>query len=396
MKAYIICKPTVLKPFDRPASKIRFLGRTVDEWLRERLRAAGLEIVECESLEALKPDPHSIAIQHDVLASAEFIPRFLALVKGWKQDLQLAFDRGKLPLFSVRDAATVLRTLPVYYFGERPRQESSKSVELIPEIVFDTSEGMPQRIGDYTNLHLYFLDCYGVHIQHWFDLLVANGVFVREFLVEAVRPFRGILPRRLLYGILGNRWVREHSNAVGKGCRIHPTAVLEGCVIGDGVEIGPYCYLRSSVIADRAVIREKSTVKVAYVGEGASIGSTDVTNCYVGAESFILSQLLNVVIGEGVFLAGGSGFADFIFGARSISASIDGKDVDSGLSFLGSAVGDRTFIGAGLVFAPGRTIPSGVSVLNNHMIKTVPSDPDTVYVASGGNLLQIPPAFLGR
>jgi NDP-sugar pyrophosphorylase family protein len=186
-------------------------------------------------------------------------------------------------------------------------------------------------------------------------------------------------------------------NRIGSRCRIHRTAILEGCEIGDDVEIGPYAYLRSTVVGNRVVLREKSAVKMSYLGERAFVMGSDIVNCYIGAETSIFAPMVyNAVFGERGFLSGGSGFADFIVGAASIPAMIDGVQVPSGLPFLASAVGDDCFIGANLVFAPGRTIPDGTRLLDHGLIKSVPARPDGAYVVSGGELVQIPDSFLGR
>ena len=393
MKAYVISNKAALSPYQKPSSDIRLMGQTIGRRLRRQLSACGFQIIECDSLESLKPEARSIAVQDDVLLSAKFLARFLEAITTRERDFQLWMDTAKFHLFSIRDAAPVFRSMPVFYFGDQPKASHPERLELAPQVAFDTDEGMPQRIGDFTNLHVYFLDCYAVHVQYWFDLLIANGVYVREFLVERLRPFSRILPKRIIYRILANRWIREHSNSIGSGCRIHPKAILEGCIVGNGVEIGPYCYLRSSVIADRAIIRERSSIKLGYVGEGACVAGIDVTNCYIGSGSFILSSLVNVVIGERVFLAGGSGFTDFIFGAQKILVTIDGKEINSGQNFLGSAVGDDCFIGAGLGFAPGRTILNNISLMNNALIKNVPNSPNGAYIVSGNHLLQIPTSF---
>src|SRR5208337_2394699 len=113
-------------------------------------------------------------------------------------------------------------------------------------------------------------------------------------------------------------WLMERSSTIGRNCLCNPTAILEGCVIGDGVQIGPHVCLRSSVVADNVVIQDKSSVKGAFVGEGAFIMGTSVVNSYVGAEaSLVCPMLFHVVFGERAFISGGSGFADFIVGGGS-------------------------------------------------------------------------------
>jgi NDP-sugar pyrophosphorylase family protein len=247
-----------------------------------------------------------------------------------------------------------------------------------------------------TDLRVYLLDDFAVRIEHWFDLLTASGLYCREFGANILRPAAAILPASLVTRLSEWSWLMERVNTVGKNCRIHRSAVLEGCVLGDGVEIGPFAYLRGAVIGDGALIGAHSSVRMSYVGDGAYIMGSDVLNSYVGSETSIVSPMLyNVVFGERGFLSGGSGFADFIVGAASIVATIDGREVPTNQTFLGSAVGDDCFLGVNLVFAPGRTIPGGTRLLDNGLVKHVPAEGGT-YVLSGTTLLRVPDGFVGK
>jgi tetrahydrodipicolinate N-succinyltransferase len=136
---------------------------------------------------------------------------------------------------------------------------------------------------------------------------------------------------------------------------------------------------------------------MSYLGPRTFVMGSDIVNSYVGAETSIFTPMLyNVVFGERGFLSGGSGFADFIVGASSIPAIIEGKQVQSGLPFLASGIGDDVFIGANMIFAPGRTIPDGTQLLDHGLIKQVPTRPDGAYVLSGDEFIQIPDSFLKR
>ena len=51
----------------------------------------------------------------------------------------------------------------------------------------------------------------------------------------------------------------------GKNCKIHPTAVIEACEIGDNA-IGPYAVVRASIIGDGAVIEEHAAADLSVLG----------------------------------------------------------------------------------------------------------------------------------
>ncbi len=392
MKAYIVRHRDPLSPFSKPASQIRFKEGTIAERLEGQLRKAGLDVVVVDQLE--KIEPRSLVVSDNVVVSDSFIKHLLRAIPNQSRSYQIEVEVSRFPLLNSKSAEAQWKTLPIRYHGD---DKSPESLKLQPKVVFEVLEGMPARMQALTNICLFFFDFWAIEIAYWFDLQTANSLYCRELVAKLITPFRGRVPDKILSKFTGSSWLMSKANSIGKNTRIHRTAILEGCVIGDGVEIGPYSYLRSSVIADNAVVREKSSIKMSYVGERAFIMSSDLVNTYIGAETSIFSPMVyNAVFGERGFLSGGSGFADFIVGAASIPATIEGKQVPSGLPFLASCVGDDCFIGANLLFAPGRSIPDGTSLLDHGLIKAVPTKPNGSYVVSGTDLVQIPTNFIKR
>lgn len=397
MKAYLVHNRQPLTPFRKPASQIRFKDGTLAERLARQLREVRLEVVELDTLDASRIEPRSVVVSDDVVLSDSFLKRFLAAIPDRSSSYQVEIEQGRFPLLSSSGAPPRWKQLPLYYYGDTPPRGEPRLLQLQPVPVFEFVEGLPARMQALTDICVYFFDIWGVHLAYWFDLQTASSLYCRELVAKLIGPFHGRVPAAILSRVTSSARVMSRANSIGRNTRIHRTAILEGCVIGDGVEIGPYAYLRSSVIADGAVVREKSSIKMSYVGTRAFIMGSDLVNTYVGAETAIFSPMVyNAVFGERGFLSGGSGFADFIVGAESIPATIDGKQVPSGVPFLASCVGDDCFIGANLLFAPGRTIPDGTNLLDHGLIKSVPTKPDGSYVVSGTDLVQIPSSFFKR
>lgn len=395
MKAYVVRNRGPLLPFRKPASQVRFKDGTLAERLHRQLRGAGLEVVEVDEIDQI--EPRSLVVSDDVVLSDSFIKHLLGAIPDRSRSYQVEIDVGHFPLLCSKSAAAQWKTLPIRYHGDGKPLSSLGSLRLQPKVVFEVVEGVPARMQALTDICVYFFDFWAIHLAYWFDLQTASSLYCRELVAKLITPFRGRVPDRILSKFTSSSWLMSKANSIGRNTRIHRTAILEGCVVGDGVEIGPYSYLRSSVIADHAVVREKSSVKMSYVGTRAFIMGSDLVNTYIGAETSIFSPMVyNAVFGERGFLSGGSGFADFIVGAASIPATIDGKQVPSGLPFLASCVGDDCFIGANLLFAPGRSIPDGTNLLDHGLIKSVPTKPDGSYVVSGTDLVQIPTNFLKR
>lgn len=395
MKAYLVRQNAHLPPFRKPASQVKFQRGTFRQRLEAQLVAAGLEVVPVDELDPGRVPARSLVLSDHLVLSDSFLRRLLAEVPDRSQSYEVEIETGRFPMLSSRSARPRWKTLPVRYHGENTG--TFHPLKLQPRPVFEVVEGLPARMQALTDISVSFFDIFAVALDYWFDLQAASSLCCRELVAKLIGPFEGRVPAAILARFTGSPWLMSKCNRIGRRCRIHPTAILEGCVIGDGVEIGPFSYLRSSVVGDGAVLRERSSMKMSYLGANAFVMSSDIVNSYIGAETSIFTPLLyNVVFGERGFLSGGSGFADFIVGAESIPAFIEGVQVPSGLPFLGSAVGDDCFVGANLIFAPGRTIPDGTRLLDHGLIKAVPTKPDGTYVVSGSDLVQIPEAFLAR
>ena len=229
----------------------------------------------------------------------------------------------------------------------------------------------------------YVLDYYGIQLEYWFDLLTASSLYCREYVAELLQRFH-VLPQRLMARVTSRPWFRERCNSIGERTRIHPTAILEGCVVGSDVEIGGFAYLRSAVIGNGAVIRERSTVTMSFVGARAFLGAAmSSTLTSVATQSIFGPKLYNAVFGERGLLGGASGFADFLVGSEPVAATIEGRKVPSNLRLLASAVGDDCFVGTNMVFAPGQTIPDGTRVFDHGLVKFAPTTSGGTYVVSG-------------
>jgi acetyltransferase-like isoleucine patch superfamily enzyme len=394
MKAFLVKNRAPLSPFAKPAAQIRFRRCTVESRLRAQLADDGFEVVEQEGISFRNAPPDSIVVQDDILASRGFFRRFVASLPSRRRSYQCEIDTKYFPLFASRSASPCYRQLPLHYVGDEGRELTAHRMD--PPAIHEVRQGMPPRMHTLADLCAFFLDYYALQIEYWFDIQTATSVYCREYLSDVMRPLHGIVPAWLRAKLASWYWLTERLNSIGRNSRIHRTAVLEGSVVGDNVEIGPFAYVRASVIGDGAVLTERSVIKGTYVGEGGFVMGGDVVNSYVGAETAILSPMLyNAVFGERGFLSGGSGFADFNVGGGTVAVKIDGKDVASNLRFLASAVGDDCFIGANLIFAPGRAIPDGTRILDHGLIQAVPTT-GGAYVVSGTKLLQIPESFVGK
>ncbi len=137
---------------------------------------------------------------------------------------------------------------------------------------------------------------------------------------------------------------------IGKGCRIHPTAVIEGPVfLGDDVRVGPGAYLRGGC----------------WLGDGAGVGANvEVKHSILlpGSRAPHLSYVGDSILGSDVNLGAGSVLSNFRHDGRTIEIPSGDGRIDSGRRKLGALLGDGVRVGCNCVLHPGSIVGSGTSL----------------------------------
>ena len=225
-------------------------------------------------------------------------------------------------------------------------------------------------------------------VRHWSHVLRANlAALPAAFSDELLRA-----PWRVAW-----TWARAPLRAgggrlavVGRRCRIHPTARLEMCLLGDDVEVGAYSVLRGCVLGDGARVEDHVSARGAVVGPGAHLGNYSLFNVSVlGARSSISHIGAQAsVIGDDTFVASFACLLDLNL-SGTIRVPFEGRMADTGTPFLGCAVGHRVRIGAGTWVAQGRAVPNDVTLVAppSTVLGRVPAEvPPGVYSVADGRL----------
>lgn len=153
-------------------------------------------------------------------------------------------------------------------------------------------------------------------------------------------------------------------NNIGKDCDIHPTAVVEACDIGDNVHIGAYSVLQFATIGDGVEIGEYCHMRICSVGAGTCIPQISrISMSVVFPDVFWAARSVNFgVVGRQAQLYF-SLYTDYRLGGLKQTTFFHQKLVDAVVPFLGVCIGHRAIVAGGLITAPGRVIPNGVTVL---------------------------------
>ncbi len=203
-----------------------------------------------------------------------------------------------------------------------------------------------------------------LHLSHRSHLLQANlEMLGRSFLAALGRP-RWLLALRYLWERF-RPGPRRLFSRIGRGCRIHPTALVEASVLGEGCEIGAHAIVRASVLGSGVTVEDGAHVHACILGPQSRIGRQTAAFASVLMESaHSTQQLMQVsVLGRHAATTSSSWFLDARLDGSNVRVESPSGLLDAGTRFLGCDVGHCTVVGAGVLVAPGRLLPSNATVV---------------------------------
>lgn len=246
------------------------------------------------------------------------------------------------------------------------------ALRALPCVLVDPRESVeeprlpPQFINDATPTRVAVTSRQALHVTHWALILRVNlGAFVATLKDLWERRPVYIAMRFLMDKLLG-RWRRVRLSRVGKGCQIHPTAVVEGSWLGDGVKVGAGAIVQASVIGDGAIIEEGAILNLSILGHRAWIGRKSVLFMTVTYDEVFVGHRLTqaCLLGHRVCTTGGGFLIDMNFDGP-VKVRKDGGLVDAGTNFLGVCLGHDVTLGTGIWIGGGREVPNGAFVIRD-------------------------------
>jgi hypothetical protein len=194
-----------------------------------------------------------------------------------------------------------------------------------------------------------------------FDLLFANQIA----LASRIRRRVSRSPWTWLRSLVHRSGVRDRRQRAARAYRaihptaeVHPTAVVEGAIIGPRARIGAHCVVRYSVVAEDARLHDGAKAELSVVGAGAWLMHDLVLYRSVAERG---AFLIHGPYQFSYFQRGSGGFATIMMDYRPDGRPIQVK-TSSGLRpyggpFLGSVIGEGAKTLGGSLVAPGRIVP---------------------------------------
>ena len=375
MRKIILRDRRKLSPFNESARELRVLNKPL--WLHQRdvLSRYCKEEREVESLEEIPDDrAETIVYRDNLFFDQPFIDQFIAEAKKSGKACRVAFS---LDDKSINNHAMQLQrgirregnyhVADLWYFpygveeNTRPLVMDTGAKE---HGYYRVPSYMANEKGDLT----YWVPLRAfLSVEHWVHLYVANcvfGLFARGARMEA-----SLGRSRVKLGIvLKAMWERKQilrssplvqvgkntlvdpsavihgPTTIGDNCTVGAGAVIDNCVIGNGVNVGQGCQLMLSVVCDRCFLPFNVALFMTTIMENSIVAqNTCLQMCVVGRDTFIGAN---------------SVFTDYNVFARAIKVFQRDQLVETNMPVLGSCVGHHCRLGSGLIIYPARTIES--------------------------------------
>ena len=363
-RVYLTPTPHLL-PFGDPNAALLVDNKPLGHWQDQAFAACGLQRIQ-------EATPPYLLVPENCLISEGIIAQFLDGYSGGNAVLVLKtcrFGRNTVPVQrDVQEVENGWRFDRICIVVDEHSAYEPIEVDA-NEMTLDLPINSPYL--EQEKIELGFPRDPVIQLDHWVHLLWANQMVGG---MEAARTPKWRWGLRLILGVIKafsfNKWkVLKAISTQGKGCDIHPTAVIEGSHLGNNVTVGPYARVLMSRVGDGAVIMAGAQVEFSTLGEKATVSEHSVVRfCLMYPESVASQYLLQQsVLGRRTVTTGGAFTMDLNFD-NPIRVVRDGELLSTGQNFVGSAFGHRARIGTGFWLASGRTIP------NDYLLIKSPED----------------------
>ena len=231
-----------------------------------------------------------------------------------------------------------------------------------------------------------------LHLRHRSHLQQANSEMLGAAFLRTLGGNKLLLALRWLWGKL-RPGPRRMFCRIGRGCRIDPTAIIEGATLGPGCEIGAYAIVRASVLGRGVAIEDGAQVQMCVLGDKVRVGrQTAMLGCVLMEGSNPTMGMMQFsVLGRHSATTKASWFQDTRFDNKNIQVEAPPGDprglLDAGTRFLSVDVGHGTVVGANVMIAAGRMLPGGAQVIGDPALVASRIDDTFDRTDAGGAIL---------
>ena len=364
LPVYRLCADTKLFSFDDKISDVPILSTPLGSWQQKIVNLAGLELFDIKSINEVKEDQY-IIFDENLFFTEKFFFLIINKIKAEDKKNKRFFlktnDFNKTYIFDHSQDKFEELKFNIYY---KNKQSDSVEEVYLDQITFDHYIQIPKQLDRSGQMYHGQCEVFAVTIISPFHLLYTNLALNFNRTIKLQKAIPKWFAKK--YIPVGSKFFYKslkRLNRFGKNCRIHPTAVVEGCVLGDNVQIGANCVVRLSCIGSNSTLEENITLTYSVLGEGCYIANGNIVNLCMCYENVFL------IHGPYQFSLFGRSVAvmavincDFRLDQKKIRIMSSVGLIDSKQSLLGICYGHESVVGGGNIIAPGRIVPNNIKI----------------------------------
>ncbi len=405
IKAYILPSNKVIYPFMDPVGQSMIGNMTLAQHQQSVLERAGIETSFIKNVEEIEPGP-ALVTWDNVFFTTRVIR---SLVAGFKttgaiqcglplDSLLVKHTKALQELDTEKSGGQDLALYRLYLLEFEHSPEGPKDLNRILEKTSPFAASfkektievqVPANIMGTEYLQHPLTSSVVMHVNHWIHVLWANQLSIQIRWIETVLEHKLWTGAKCLAAatacLFTGRWnlpalkwsMAKRFNRIGKGCDIHPTALVEFSHIADGVRIGANALVRGCVVDTNTVIEDRACVQYSVVGKDCFISKNSVLVFSAGYPEGDLcgNGTQSSLFGRKVAITSWCRIID-IKAAGEVKVEHEGKLHSTGTSFLGACFGHGSYGGMDATIQAGRAVPNGAMIVKDpdQIIRSIPAD----------------------
>jgi len=360
---YRIVKNELLHSFGDKIGDVPVCGKRLIDHQNESISALGGIVKDITDVSSIKDKQGYLVFDENMFFTTEFIKSILKLIELKQSNLQFCLKRNTFNeryVLPCKQDTTDYHVLNMFY----KKDDSASEFCPIDQEIYKHSVQLPSQIIRDQVFHMDQCEVFASSIISPFHLLYVNLAVNLMRTISLQKRVPQFLKAR--FGNTGGKWFYRglrRLNKIGKNCNIHPTALIEGSVIGDNVTIGANSIVRLSTLGSNCSVSDNVSVINSILGDKTYIANSNYINsCLTFSEVFLIHGPYQI----SVFGENSACFAvincDIRLDQKNIKIPTSEGVLDSNQEFLGIAYGHRSKTGGGNIIAAGRIVPNDLHI----------------------------------
>ena len=360
---YRIVKNELLHSFGDKIGDVPVCGKRLIDRQNESIAAVGGTVKNITDISIISNEQGYLMFDENMFFTSEFLKSVIDLIQSKQSNLQFCLNRNTFNdrfVLPCANDTTDHHVLNMFYY----KNESTLELCPVNQEIYEHSVIMPSQIIRGKEFHMDQCEVFASTIISPFHLLMINLAVNLMRTIPLQKKVPKVLKER--FGNTGGKWFYrglKRLNKIGKNCNIHPTALIEGSVIGDNVNVGAYSIVRLSTLGSNCSVSDNVTVINSVLGDHTYIANSNYINsCLTFNEAFLIHGPYQI----SVFGENSACFAvincDIRLDQKNIKIPTSQGVLDSKQEFLGIAYGHRSKTGGGNIIAAGRIVPNDLHI----------------------------------